>query len=150
MRASSLSLVVLLFAPSVTLMAAEDAPHIATETVKKFHEALAAENKEAALVLLTSDVLIFESGGAELSRDEYAGHHLGADMQFSAATDRKITDQQAGLSADIAWVFTRSATTGTFRDKEINSRGVETMLLRHTVEGWKIFHIHWSSRTKGK
>ena len=126
---------------------AEEVHHVATSTVREFHEALAAQEKEEVLALLSPDVLIFESGGAELSREEYAGHHLGADMEFSAATTRQVTDQQAGQEGEVAWVLTRSATTGTFRDKEIDVRGVETMLLRHTSEGWQIFHIHWSSRS---
>jgi len=99
------------------------------------------------LALLTPEVVIFESGGAELSRAEYASHHLGADMEFSAATTRKVEAQRAGREEDAAWVLTRTTTTGTFRDKEIDAKGVETMLLKHTPDGWKIFHIHWSSRS---
>ena len=141
-------LALLLISGALPLAAAEDVPHIATETVKRFHEALAAQNEEAVLELLAPDVLIFESGGAEFSREEYAGHHLGADMEFSAATAREITGQQAGQDGEVAWVLTRSSTAGTFRDKEINARGVETMLLRHSADGWRIIHIHWSSRNK--
>ncbi len=125
---------------------AEEVHHVATSTVNEFHEALATQEKEEVLALLSPDVLIFESGGAELSREEYAGHHLGADMEFSAATTRQVTDQQAGQEGEVAWVLTRTATTGTFRDREIDARGVETMLLRHTPDGWKIYHVHWSSR----
>lgn len=127
---------------------AEDIDHPATGTVKEFHQALAAQEKEQVLALLSPDVLIFESGSAELSREEYASHHLGADMEFSAATKRKVTDQQAGQDGDLAWVLTRSETSGTFRSQDLDIRGVETMLLRHTADGWKIFHIHWSSRSK--
>jgi len=148
MRSSVLLLSLSLLMIALPSVMAEEVPHVATETVKKFHEALAAQEKEGVLAVLSTDVLIFESGGAEFSREEYAGHHLGADMEFSAAIDRKITDQQAGQDGQVAWVLTRTATTGTFREKEIDARGVETMLLRHTAEGWKIFHIHWSSRAK--
>lgn len=42
----------------------------------------------------------------------------------------------------------RTKTAGTFRDKIINARGVETMLLRRTEHGWRIAHIHWSSRSR--
>ena len=141
-----LALLVAILVPPA--MGAEDGTHAATSTVEKFHEALAAQNKDEVLAFLSPDVLIFESGGAELSRDEYAGHHLGADMGLSAATTRKVAEQQAGQEGDVAWVLTRSETSGTFRDKEIAIRGVETMLLGHTPDGWKIFHIHWSSRAK--
>ena len=119
----------------------------ANATVTAFHRALASQDKEAVLALLTPEVVIFESGGAELSRAEYASHHLGADMKFSAATTRRVEAQRAGREEDAAWVLTRTTTTGTFRDKEIDAKGVETMLLKHTPDGWKIFHIHWSSRS---
>ncbi|NHZ73521.1 MAG: DUF4440 domain-containing protein [Nitrospirae bacterium] len=130
------------------VIGADEASTEAIETVRAFHQALVAQDKEQVLTLLSPKVLIFESGGAELSRQDYAGHHLGADMEFSGATTRKVTDQQAGQEGDLAWVLTRSETSGTFRDKDLDIRGVETMLLRKTPDGWKIIHIHWSSRTR--
>ena len=121
----------------------ENSPAVVVQT---FHEALASGAKERVLELLDSDVLIFESGGAELSRSEYSFHHLGADMEFSAATRRKIVDQQVITAADAAWVLTRSVTTGTFRQKELDILGAETIVLRRGDQGWRIVHIHWSSR----
>lgn len=116
------------------------------EVVSSFHAALAAGDRAAALAHLDPQVLIFESGGAELSRDEYASHHLGSDMAFSQATERTVVDQRKDSSGDVAWVLTRSTTKGTYRDREIDAKGTETMVLRHSPEGWRIVHIHWSSR----
>ena len=116
------------------------------EVVGGFHRALAAGDRDAALTLLAPDVMIFESGGAERSRDEYASHHLGADAEFAGATRREILDQQQGGDGEVAWVLTRSKTTGKFRDREIDSYGVETMILKKAPDGWRIAHIHWSSR----
>ena len=126
---------------------ADEPPTEPLATVAAFHEALAAQDQKVVIALLSPEVLIFESGGAELSRAEYASHHLGADMEFSAATVRKVTDQETGQKEALAWVLTRSQTTGSFRGKEIDAKGVETMLLKHTPDGWRIFHIHWSSRS---
>ena len=120
----------------------------AAEVVESFHTALAGHDEASVVALLSPEVLIFESGSAELSRDEYAGHHLGADMEFAAATVRSVSDQRSGEDGEIAWVLTRFTTTGTFRDQEIDTQGVETMLLRRTKDGWKILHIHWSARTR--
>ncbi len=119
-------------------------------TVAAFHEALASGNRERALELLDPAVTIFESGGAELSRDEYASHHLGGDMEFSAATTQTIVEQNEGEAGDVGWVLTRSETRGTFRDREIDALGVETVLLRRDEHGWRIVHIHWSSRSRPK
>lgn len=134
---------------SVTLVAQEQPERPAT-TVRAFHEALASGEQERVLELLDPDVKIFESGGAELSRAEYAAHHLGADMGFSAATQRTIVDQTEGEAGDAGWVLTRSETRGTFREKEIDLLGAETVLLARGERGWRIVHIHWSSRSRAR
>lgn len=116
------------------------------DIVDAFHAALSAEDSMSALGFLSPDVVIFESGGAETSREEYRSHHLGADIEFSMSTTRQITERRVEAGEDVAIVLTRSATTGTFREHEIDSTGVETMVLAHTGDGWVILHIHWSSR----
>ncbi|RMH21318.1 MAG: DUF4440 domain-containing protein [Acidobacteria bacterium] len=129
--------------PLLLLLAAPTTPE---EAVDAFHRALAEGDREAALELLSPAVTIFESGGAELSRDEYAGHHLGADMSFAAAVERTVIDRRSEIRGDAAWVLTRSRTQGTFRDRPIDSRDAETMILRRSDDGWRIVHVHWSSR----
>jgi hypothetical protein len=106
-----------------------------------------AQDQEKALGLLLPDAQIFESGGAE-TVEHYAAHHLGADMAFSAATEREVVEQSKKIVGDVAWVITSTRTTGSFRDKPIDSLGVETMVLQHVEAGWRIAHIHWSSRSK--
>ncbi len=121
-----------------------------TDTVAGFHEALASGDREAVLALLDPAVTIFESGGAELSRDEYASHHLGADMEVSVATSQRIVEERLGAAGEAGWVLTRSETSGSFRDKEIDILGTETVVLRRGDHGWRIVHSHWSSRPRSK
>lgn len=142
-------LLLLAVGPSVRVTADEQ-HHTAAQTVRAFHEALATGEKEKALDLLDPDVTIFESGGAELSRAEYADHHLAGDMKFSAATQRTIVDQMEGQAGDASWILTRSETRGTFREKDIDLLDVETVLLERGEHGWRIVHIHWSSRSRAK
>ena len=149
MRNRMKPLLLLSLVTPMSLMAHEglDTP---VQTVTVFHEALASGDEEKVLEVLDPGVTIFESGGAELSRDEYAAHHLGADMEFSAATSRTIVDQTEGEAGDAGWVLTRSETRGTFREKELDILGAETVLLRRGDHGWRIVHIHWSSRSRSK
>jgi len=142
-------LLLLIMSVPASLVAEEDHDS-PVQIVTAFHEALTAGDREAALRLLDPDVVIFESGGAELSREEYASHHLGSDMEFSAATTRKIVDQNETEVEEAGWVLTRSETRGTFRDREVDILGTETILLRRGMLGWRIAHIHWSSRSKAK
>lgn len=148
-----LTLLLTLHALCVVPAAAEEAPSDAAPatpeaTVDAFHQALIAGEGDAALAFLAPDVVVFEEGSAQMDRDEYELHHLGADMSFAAEVERKLVDRQSGSDDGTAWVFTRSTSQGTFRDFEIDAVGSETMLLRHTEDGWRIFHIHWSSHSK--
>ena len=150
-RTSTLQTLIALTATAGTIvglpaaLSAQDAT-TPTEVVDAFHAALSAGDSAAALGFLSPDVVIFESGGAEMSREEYRSRHLGADMEFSQSTAREITERRAEAGADVAVVLTRSTTSGTFRDREIDSTGVETMVLVLTNDSWTIQHIHWSSR----
>ena len=116
------------------------------QAVEVFHAALSSGDRDATLACLSPEVVIFEGGGAETSRDEYASHHLGGDMKFVQSTSREIVDQASSSSGDLAWVITRSRTKGTYREKPIDVVGTETMVLRRAEGVWKIVHIHWSSR----
>lgn len=115
--------------------------------VESFHSALAAGDEDTALDWLDPRVVIFEAGGAELSRDEYAAHHLEADIAFASATKTAIVAREVRSLGDTGWVLTRTRTTGTFRGHAVNSEGVETMVLQRSDGRWRIVHIHWSSRS---
>jgi len=135
---------------SVTIQAASTSIALGQEgrsfedVVRAFHEVLASGDSTTALSLLAVDVVIYESGGVEASREEYRSHHLPADMAFASSTEREVTVERSGRSGDVAWVLSRARTTGTFRDSEIDSMGIETMLLVLAPNGWRIQHIHWS------
>ena len=116
------------------------------DAVEAFHGALAAGDREKALAWLDPKVLIFESGGAESSREEYASHHLAADIEFEKAVEATALDRSHHTSGDIAWVLSRTRRTGRFRDREVDLVGLETVLLRLIENRWTIVHIHWSSR----
>jgi ketosteroid isomerase-like protein len=113
-------------------------------TVQAYHAALAAGDSAAAIRLLHPEVVIFESGHAE-TLAEYRGGHLPADIRFAAATRRTVTSESVAVSRDFALYTGGSHTTGQVRDRNIDARGVETMVLVRTSDGWRIRHIHWSS-----
>jgi ketosteroid isomerase-like protein len=125
---------------------ADEATLPAVAVVDAFHAALGSGNAGAVLLLLTEDVMILEEGGAERSREEYAGHHLPADMAYAAATGSEVTRRTAWVEGDIAWVLSEGRTSGQFNGRAVNRLTAETMILQRHADGWRIRHIHWSSR----
>lgn len=132
-------------APTIAGQSAQVASDSAVGTVDAFHAALKRNDTKTALGLLSEDVNIFESGGVENSRAEYAAHHLKSDAEFSAATTRTPVSQQVTNGGSMATVMRVEHVKGSFRGRPVNSRSVETMVLSKTDAGWRIVHIHWSS-----
>lgn len=115
-------------------------------TAKAFGAALKAGDEPAVKALIAPDVLIYEFGSQEGSRDEYAAHHLGEDMKFLAGAQVQVLDRRHGASGDLAWVATRSRVTGTYKDKPFDLLSTESLVLKRGAGGWRIVHVQWSSR----
>jgi ketosteroid isomerase-like protein len=120
-------------------------PAAVLATVRAFHDALQRGDSAAAMALLAPDVRILESGGLE-TREEYRSGHLPGDIAFARAVPGTRSEPIVTVVGDVAWVVGTSRTTGTYRDRQINSAGAELMVLSRTPEGWRIRAIHWSSR----
>jgi mono/diheme cytochrome c family protein len=119
----------------------------AAKIVDRFQTRLQRGDTAGAAQLLDPAVLIFEGGAAEKSRAEYASHHLGADSEFlGKATVRPLA--RAGDAGDrLAWIATESEITTTGA-RPLKLVATETMVLEKTSQGWRVAHIHWSSREK--
>ena len=114
--------------------------------VDAFGDALAVKDEASVRALLAADVLIYESGGAERSLEEYAGHHMGYDMAFVAAMERQLSERKVFAAGDFALVTSIGRSRGTFGERQIDLMVTETMLLEKRDGSWVITHIHWSSR----
>jgi ketosteroid isomerase-like protein len=121
----------------------------AAMAVDAFHAALKAGDTAGALTWLAPDVMIFEEGGAERSRDEYASHHLGSDAAFAAASEATVSRRSGWADGDVAWITSEGRTTGQFNGRAVDRLTTETMVLKRHADGWRIHHIHWSSRAPG-
>lgn len=117
----------------------------AAATVDAFHAALRRGDTKAAAALLAEDALIFESGGVERTKAEYAAEHLPADAEFSRSVTAAVTRRSGDSDGSIAWIATEGRATGTFKSQEVDMLTTETMVLRRVGEAWKIVHVHWSS-----
>lgn len=117
----------------------------AGETIANFHHALKSADIFKARALLADDVVIYEGGGVEKSADEYAQHHMLADMKFLADINTEVVDQTIDVIGDFAYAMSKRKSSGQYKGKNINSVGLETMMLHKQAGQWKIIHIHWSN-----
>ncbi len=161
MSRTSLALAVSIAVLSATPAFAQDHAHdhaavamapeatAAATAVDAFHAALKAGDTAAALTFLAPEVMIFEEGGAERSRDEYASHHLGSDAAYAAVSDAVVLRRSGWADGDVAWITSEGRTTGQFNNRPVDRLTTETMVLKRHADGWRIHHIHWSSRASG-
>jgi hypothetical protein len=117
----------------------------ASQIADRFADALASGDQATVSAMLLPNVLIFESGGAESSADEYAGHHLPADIAFMAAMKRTVLSRHSGGNAGVRWVATKSRLQGRYKDRDIDLDSTESLVLQRGDLGWLITHVHWSS-----
>ena len=115
------------------------------KVVDAFHAALRRGDTAPALAMLSDDAVIFESGGVERGKAEYASHHLEADAAFTKAVPSQLVRRSGAAWGAVAWVLTEGRTTGTFKDRPVDRLTTETALLRRQGNAWLITHFHWSS-----
>ena len=116
--------------------------------VDAFGAALHAGDIAGATALLADDVLVLESGGAERSKAEYLASHAAADAEFLKGAHVQRGPRTTRIVGDLAWVGTESEIHATSDGKPLTLSSTETMVLQRTAAGWRIVHIHWSSRKK--
>jgi ketosteroid isomerase-like protein len=125
-----------------------EAARAAAATVDRFFAALSAGDLDRAGAELDPNVIILESGGAERSAAQYLGGHAKGDAQFLKGARHVLNRRTARATGDVAWVASESELHVEKDGKPSTTASTETMVLRSGKDGWKIVHIHWSSRVK--
>ncbi|MBB6094962.1 mono/diheme cytochrome c family protein/ketosteroid isomerase-like protein [Povalibacter uvarum] len=114
------------------------------------HDALSGGHARKVEALLDPNVLILEGGNVERSRKEYAAHHMPSDLKFMQALTYKLERQSGDTVGDLAWVVSEARLTGAREGKPVDLVSTETLVLKKSSAGWKVVHIHWSSRPAAK
>jgi len=118
----------------------------AVVVVNNFMIALAAGNLVTARELLDPGVVVIYNGSIRGSRDEYMAKQAPADADYLQKAQRQLVRRDARAGSNFAWVISEKL----FRIQEPGKTSTlsvsETMLLAKAKTGWKIVHIHWSSR----
>lgn len=120
----------------------------AVAVVDAFGKALATADFAQVEAMLDPAVIVLESGGAERSRSEYLDHHARSDAKFLAGSHSALSRRMARRDGDTVWVASESELHASRDGKPMTLLSTETMVLKNTPAGWRIVHIHWSSRPK--
>jgi ketosteroid isomerase-like protein len=116
--------------------------------VDDFQAALVAGDIGRAAAHLDPRVVILESGGAEHSREEYLAGHAQADSEFLRAATINPGLRTVRVEGSTAWVASESLLELERDGEPVTVGSAETMVLARGAGGWRIVHIHWSSRTE--
>lgn len=129
-----------------TLITANSYAETPKEALAAFYSALASGNKVKATELLAPNVTIYESGYVERSRAEYAGHHMQGDMDFAKSAVSTVLQHTERVEGNLATIWQETETKATIKGKPVTILGTQTALLEKNGDGWRIVHVHWSSR----
>jgi ketosteroid isomerase-like protein len=130
-------------APSISIApVAADAVRV----VDSFSSAMTANNLASAGTFLDPGVVIVANGVAHGSRDEYLNTTGKARATFLGKAQAQLLRRQARGGPNFAWVVSSSSYRLTDAGKTNTMLTTESMLLSRSPQGWKIIHIHWSSR----
>lgn len=120
----------------------------AVATVDRFLAALATGDLERAAAELDPELVVLESGGAELSREEYLERHAPHDAEFLKSVRVETGYRRARVQGDLAWVASLTEVETEKDGEPLSIDGAESMVLQRGEAGWRIVHIHWSSRAR--
>ena len=115
------------------------------ERVAAYHQALLGGDIDAARGMLAEDLLLFEDGMVETSREQYAGKHLKADIAFSAKAKRKLESQKSWVEGETATVCSTYDLKTVYMHTRYHLKSAETMVLKQIDGQWVIVHVHWSN-----
>lgn len=118
--------------------------------LKGYDAAFLAKDLDRLAAFYHPDVTIYEGTGINNGWADYRDRHLGPELKaFSnlqfAHTNTKVTIMPGGQSAYATSRYTIKAKMG---ERDLDSEGLETLVLVRTPEGWKIRHSHTSSRAR--
>jgi ketosteroid isomerase-like protein len=136
-----------LMSAPVSLQTMSGAEAEVLKVVEAFHANLKKGDTGAVMQLLAPDVLLLEAGGIE-TRAQYEKDHLPADVEFEKAVTTTFKPFRVTVIGDAAWAISNSDYKGTFKERPVDSVGVELMILARDASGWRVRAIHWSSRTR--
>lgn len=145
------SLFVLLTCVAVAAFGVETTQPAPEDVARSYFEAMDRKDLAAAEALFAASSSIFETGGDEGDWAHYRDHHIGAELDAFVRFETVLGEPETGSSTDgtmafVAWPIEYHIELKDGR--KIDSRGTVTFVLVREEGGFRIRHLHWSSRRK--
>ncbi|HET6762070.1 MAG TPA: nuclear transport factor 2 family protein [Longimicrobiaceae bacterium] len=119
--------------------------HQVRAAVDSFSHAVARGDSAAAIRWLHPGLVVYESGYAD-DLAHYRREHLPADIAYLRDVRIRTTSSAVTVAGAMALYTAQTESSGTHNGKAVQGHGTETIVLLRTASGWRIRHIHWSSR----
>lgn len=116
-----------------------------TDAANVFRSAMASGEIATVLGILSPEVLVYDAGREDRSREAYAAQNLKRDMARLGAFYAEVLSQVGSERADAAWVTTRTRYLSTATERPVRFIGTETLVLQRLGGGWQIVHVHRSA-----
>ncbi len=121
------------------------------DVIQSYRKALTDRDLDAMDGLFAADATVFENGKDEGSWKDYRAHHLGPELaglkEFRVGSSKPKVQVTGGVAL-VRDHFEFGVTTTS--DRSIELRAAVTYVLELREEGWRIAHMHWSSRRMPK
>jgi hypothetical protein len=108
--------------------------------------ALATGQLEAARQLMSPEATVVANGQVLGNRDGYIDGAAKGDVAALRTVERVLVHRNAQIGDDTGWVLSEKRVRAAGKPDGPSEAVIETMLLARTSAGWKITHIHWSTR----
>jgi hypothetical protein len=125
---------------------ASPAARDAAQVVDAFMTALVGGQLEQAREQMTPNAVVVANGQVLGERDDYIDGAAKGDSAALRTVQRELARRDARAGSDVAWVVSEKRVRTAGAPQGPSEVVIETMLLAKTPAGWKITHVHWSSR----
>lgn len=145
------TLFVLFACTAIAAVNGQTAQPAPVDVTRSYFEAMDRKDLNAAEALFAESSSIFETGGEEGDWAHYRDHHIGAELDAFVRFETRLGEPETESSADgtmafVAWPIEYHIELKDGRT--IDSRGTVTFVLVREEGGFRIRHLHWSSRRK--
>lgn len=123
-----------------------------TAWLAEYDDAFNAKSLDRLAAFYHPDVTIFEGGGVNIGWVDYRDNHIGPELkEFENLrfSHQNIAVHQLSRTGDAAYVTSEYALKARVNGRDIDSGGLETLVLVKDAAGaWKIRHSHTSAKRR--